>query len=59
MKKEIIKLLNSEQAYLKINKYITLKRWTKNAFDDEVDCLQAISSIEHCADGHKYIQSRD
>lgn len=59
MKKEIKKLLESEVAYLKINKYITLKRWTKNAFDDDVDCLTAVSSIEHYSDGIKYIQSRD
>lgn len=59
MKKEIEKLLKSEDAYLKLNKFCTLHRWTKNAFGEQVDCLRAEFSILHEFDHLKELTARD
>lgn len=59
MKKEIENLLNSENAYLDLNKFCCLHRWQKNAFGESVDCLKAEFSITTTYDYSEYITARD
>ena len=59
MKNEILKLLNSENDYLKINKFCSLHRWQKDALGYSVDCLKVEISLTH-AFSHCYtITARD
>lgn len=58
MKKEIEKLLKSEDAYLKLNKFCTLHRWTQNAFGERVDCLEAQFSVLSEFDYIEMVKSR-
>lgn len=61
MKKEIMKLINSSNGQLRINNVCTLRRWTKSAMDEKVDCLQLvfdpINNVEYS--GWTMINSRD
>lgn len=59
MKKEIARLLQSEEGTLKVNKFCRLVRHTKNAFNEDVDVLKIEFSIHHCMDFSKSIKSRD
>lgn len=59
MKKEIENLLESENAYLDLNKYCSLHRWQKNAFGEPVDCLKVDFSITTTYDYSEYITARD
>lgn len=59
MKKEINELLKSERAYLNINEYCSLKRWTKDAYNEVVDCLEVEFSITSKFDYIAKIESRD
>ena len=58
MKNEIEKLLKSEDAYLKLNKFCTLHRWTQNAFGEKVDCLEAHFSVLRKLDYIEIVKSR-
>lgn len=40
MKKEIIQLVNSEEGSFRLNNISTLRRWTKNGLDMDVDKLE-------------------
>lgn len=59
MKKEIENLLNSENAYLDLNKFCCLHRWQKNAFGEPVDCLKVEFSITSTFDYREEITARD
>lgn len=59
MKKEIENLLNSENAYLDLNKFCCLHRWQKNAFGEPVDCLKVEFSITSAFDYREEITARD
>lgn len=59
MKKEIETLLKKDDGYLKLSNWCTLHRWTKDAFGNKVDCLQAEFSILHAYDFTGKINSRD
>lgn len=59
MKKEIENLLNSENAYLDLNKLCCLHRWQKNAFGEPVDCLKVEFSITSTFDYREEITARD
>ena len=58
MKKEIEALLASENAYLKLNRYCTLHRWTKSGCID-VDKLEVNFSILSVCGQAAAINSRD
>lgn len=51
MKKEILKLLKSEQGTLKVNEICYLRRWTKDGLGQEVDGLNlefyTINNVSH------------
>ena len=59
MKIEIMELINSESASLKINKFLCLERWKKDAIGNKVDKLEAIFSIQCVRSRHFEIKSRD
>ena len=59
MKKEIEKLMESQDAYLDVNKYCTLHRWQQNAFGVPVDCLVAEFNITRAFDYIEDITARD
>lgn len=59
MKKEIMELINSENASIRINKFLRLDRWKKDAIGNKVDKLEAIFSIQHISSRHFEIKSRD
>lgn len=60
MKKEIIALLDSTNASLKINEFCTLRRWTKvPGREAPVDRLQAVFSLTHASSHSFEIKSRE
>ena len=59
MKKELTELINSENSSLKINKFLCLERWKKDAIGNKVDKLEAIFSIQHIGSRNFEIKSRD
>lgn len=59
MKKELMELINSESASLRINKFLQLDRWKKDAIGNKVDKLEAIFSIQYISSRHFEIKSRD
>lgn len=59
MKKEIEKLINSEDAFLNINPFCTLHRWTKSAIGEQTDSLTATFHVLSSADRVVNIENRD
>lgn len=59
MKKEIINLINSANATLTINKFCKIRRWTKDALNNDVDRLEVEFSIKHVYDYSAEINARD
>lgn len=60
MKKQITNLIGStEPTTLKINRYCTLYRWTKDAIGTEVDCLEVRFDIFHVSSHIYKIEARD
>lgn len=59
MKKEIERLINSDNAMININRYCRLERWTRDAVGNEVDKLAVIFSITHVNDFTAEITARD
>lgn len=58
MKKEIMQLIESEDATLQINKYCRLHRWTKSV-SQEVDRLEVVFSITNMFSHTYEIKARD
>lgn len=54
MKKAFIDLLNGEDSTLRINKFCTIHRWTKDALGNPVDKLEVTFSITS-AFSHSYV----
>jgi hypothetical protein len=40
MKKQIMNLVNSQEGSFRLNKFSSLKRWTKDALNSDIDRLQ-------------------
>ena len=61
MKKEIIKLVNSEEGTFRLNNISRLRRWTTSALNEKVDCLFIeFDNINHVHFGlSEKIESRD
>ena len=61
MKKEIMKLVKSEEGQFRLNNISWLYRWTTSALNEKVDCLTIeFDNINHvCFGSHVYIESRD
>lgn len=57
--KKIKKLLESENGILELNKFVTLRRWQKDAFNNEVDSLEIVFSGESYSEKTVEIETRN
>lgn len=59
MKKEIEALVASKSGMIKVNQICTLKRWTSNPVESDIDMLEVTFSITHYSSHSYMIESRN